>query len=141
MSMSEKLVQMSKDLAEKGIDPEQLGIVMYGQEQVFGEILDVTPDAGRSVRVKNPKRFLRLQRVEPNNFRVEFILIDFDLMTVGVADIVPQVMFMLKNCDEETRVRYYGMYLGFFEQKKLASAARAGIVVAGAGDGVRSSLK
>jgi hypothetical protein len=126
---SSMLDQIKDDLTKAGVEVDKLGVVMVGNEQIYGEIIDVKMEPMHSVRVRNPKRMLRLQQVQPGNFRVDFIVIDLDLITHGTVVLFPQGIYFLSELDADSQGRMMALYVNYFENKKRANAAAAGIVV------------
>jgi hypothetical protein len=116
-------------LTEKGVETQRLGVFGVIGEQILGEAEECPDDDGWIV-IKNPKRIIRLQEMgEGGSFRINFILIEWDLIVGGEIHARPEYHYSLKNLNEESQLRYLGLYAQYFEQKKMAAAARANIVI------------
>lgn len=136
MSKEEIALQQMKDkVTDEGhVNVDALMVVMMGQEQVLGECIGTTIEGQLEITLKNPKRFLRLQQVQPGNFRIDFLIIDLDHMSSGKATFFPSGFYYLKDMDTLSQLRMLLLYATYLENKKVARAAQAGIKLAGPGD-------
>lgn len=120
---------MKSIIQDANVDVEKLGVVMWASEQLFGEVIERKFEPYHHVVMKDPKRILRLQQVQPGNFRVDFILVDLDLMESGRVELQPMGFYLVRDLDEDSQHRMLGLYLSYLENKQRSKAAEAGIVI------------
>jgi hypothetical protein len=121
--------EMKAKLREAGIEVETLVVAGVGTEQVMGEAEAAYDPAQIWFHIKNPRRLIRLQQMAEGGFRVEFALIDWDLMVGGRMSCQPSFFFRLGDLDAESQERYMGLYLGYLEHKKMERLAKSNIVI------------
>lgn len=134
------LALLKEDLTKHGVEVDKLGVVMMGKELIYGEIQEVRLQPHTAL-VKNPRRMIRLEQIQSGNFRVDFLLIDFDLISGGTIAVVPEGLYFLSELDDESQGRMLALYRGYLENKKRAKAAEAGIVIPENNKPVRLQLK
>jgi hypothetical protein len=114
-----ELERLHKVLTDEGVNVNTLMLVMIGDEQLLGEEgLSEVLGSSLTFRLKNPKRLLRLQRLEGDNFSVKFILIDLDLIDEGSITVVPQAYYRLRDLSEVSRVHMLALYETLLSNKK-----------------------
>jgi hypothetical protein len=137
---SDKLQQLHDELAKHGYVFETLGIVGTGFEQFFGEIVITTDPYALAktdaltmgfVKVRNPKRLMRIERVHPGTgqIAVEIRFSDVDFVNKGLIEVRPVMGFYLDWLDEESQVRYCEGLRNYLDAKRLAQAKASGIVI------------
>jgi hypothetical protein len=119
------------DLTKNGVDPEKLCVLTCATEQYFGELVEYVDDGVAPVRVKlkDPRRILRLQKVEPGNLRIDILLLDIDLVSSGVITFWPVVFYKLSDVCEDSRLRMMALYARYFKEQEQKRAAAAGIIL------------
>ncbi len=120
-----KLEEMKSELRQQGVDVERLSIVTAVGDIIVGEVQRWSEDG--MVDLKNPRRLVRAQMMGPEGMTMKFQIIDWDLLVSGTISVHPQVFCSLKTTDEETQARYFTLYLGYLEGKKLSRAQAAGL--------------
>jgi hypothetical protein len=132
-----KLIQLKKDLDEKGVDVDSLHMFFLpGGDVMMGEVM--TPEVKSntfpiSLAVKSPKRIIRSQfRGENGQLGISFGMGDYDLLAPGsIMHIVPNSWVRLSEQPPEVQEQYIGLYLEHLKQRMLASAMQAGIALPG----------
>jgi len=144
--MSETMMQnIIDDLTKNGVEVEKLCVLTCATEQYLGELVSFNDNDASPVRVvlKNPRRILRLQKVEPGNLRIDILLLEFDLVSAGEVVFWPVVFYRFTDVSEESKLRMLSIYARFFKEQEQKRAAAAGIVIPqmelppGIGSGIR----
>jgi hypothetical protein len=136
-SLTTKLKQLEANLREKGVDVASLAVVsVNGTEQVIGEVDRhlVPRDAhlvGFRLTVKNPKRFLRLQRVANGGIVTDFIIGDMDMISGGYLEIIPAFGYRLSDLNEESQTEMLSLYTEYIDRRNANRAAESGLVLPG----------
>lgn len=125
----EELGQVRELLRQKGIEPDSLVLLKVHDETIIGETVDEVPMAqlvGTPLRIKNPRRVLRIQRTNGENYSVNFNIIDYDMMEEGYAIVSSAMTILLKLCCDETQYRYLGMLFSSLQHKERAKEISRG---------------
>lgn len=126
----DELEKVEARLREKGVEPGSLVVFRVLEDHIVGETVEalkLEEMVLKPVLVRNPRRLLRLQRIDGDNFNVNFTFIDYDLVETGVIALVAQVAMLLKALDEETRLKFCIMLDGFLDKReKLKEMIRNG---------------
>jgi hypothetical protein len=120
-----------EDLVKNDVDPEKLCVLTCATEQYVGELVEYVDDGAAPVRVKlkNPRRVLRLQKVEPGNLRIDILLLDIDLISSGEITFWPVVFYKLTDVSPESRLRMMALYARYFKEQEQKRAKEAGIIL------------
>lgn len=113
------------------VDPDNLAVVQVANDSIIGE-LHATVDDIRELKpvvLTNPKRFVRVQRMDPNGgLNVEYAIIDFDAMTKGGQITVrPILVYWVDQAGPDGQLTMLKMLLGYFDASRKRRAAAAGI--------------
>lgn len=126
----EELEKVEERLRQKRVEPGALVVFRVLDDHIVAETVEelkLGDMVGKAVVVRNPRRLLRLQRIDGENFSVNFTFIDYDLVETGVISLVPQVAMLLKALDEETRLKFCVMLDAFLDKReKLKEMAKNG---------------
>ena len=125
-----KLEELTKALEKEGVDVGSLTVCMMGDEQFLGSVHETQHrEGGVYVKVRDPKRIIRIQQIHEGNLRIEFTLVDLDYIEKGEVEVYATAFYRLEEQSLMTRLRMYVLYLQYFESKKMMRAAAAGIQV------------
>lgn len=126
-----KSMKMSRELEEEllnKLNPHTLVIVHAGADQIIGELLSVHSDGGMDI--KNPRRILRLQQVEPSGAVVFGLMIaDFDFIAEGTLTAYPDVKYHVREQSESSKISIYSALIDYFDRKVENQAQDAGLVL------------
>lgn len=129
---SARLTAFRKELEDQGVNHGCLAIFNFCTgEQIFGEVGNVETHTlcGVPILVKNPKRFIRIQRAERDGgISIEFLVADLDMIEEGAVVLQAPLAYWIDYLSCPSQERYLGTYLMHLEQKKLMRAAASGIV-------------
>lgn len=130
-----ELEALQNELKEKGVDTERLAILMLGGEQILGEVQEVMPLGtlvGGLLRVKNPKRYMRLQRMTPDGsaMAVDVFVGGLDLIDDDGSEIqlLPVGGYWLKSLGPSSQRELMNTLLMFFKHKLMARVKKAGLI-------------
>jgi hypothetical protein len=134
------LEQLTATLREKGVEVERLAVLSVGSDQIIGEIdyAESKQLTGRSVLVKNPKRLIRLQRMEGQSLSIDFLIGDLDFVSSGAVQVSPVYSYRINDINEESQTAMLGLLVMYFENRARNRAQAAGIQLPGP---TRSLLK
>lgn len=126
------IVDLKAALKSEGIiNPDNLVVVQVANDSIIGELNSPNTDATefKPISLKNPKRFVRVQRMAPEGgLNVEYAIIDFDAMTNGGQVIVrPILLYWLDDAGFDGQLTLLKMLLGYFDSARKRRAAAAGI--------------
>lgn len=121
----------------KGIcDYDQLAVLMIGgAEQLVGEVEDGTHNdfVGKRVVLKNPKRYMRLQKVAQNGSSVS---IDYFIGSLDGVEhdgsklqVIPVAGYWIKELGPFSQVNFLKILVGFFNHQKINKAMAAGLAL------------
>lgn len=120
---------MKSELRQKHVDSHRLIHAIIPGDNVVGELQGWD---GEFLKLKNPKRLAKSQGVIPGKGAVISIsLIDWDMVDEGIINLKPIAYFLIRDMNEATQKRYFGIYLGHLQDKIIQSAKNAGIEIAG----------
>ena len=124
------LEQMKTELREKRVDPSRLTHVVVPGDNLVGELVGWEAEF---MKIKNPKRLVKQQNMVPGKgLMVSISMVDWDLVEEGVIHVHPITYVPIRDMNAETQRRYYGIYLGYLDDKVIQRARAAGIEIAGA---------
>jgi len=123
-----KLKALKETLSAQGVNVETLGIVTVEGESIYGECEWKTD---KEVIVTNPKRLVRLQRMEQNGLSVQFGLVNYDLMMRGglITVVSPTIIISIEKLNEESQIAYLGLYMEHLNKEIMHKAVEAGLVI------------
>jgi hypothetical protein len=114
----EVLAQVHAKLREKGVSPERLVSINIGDEDtIIGEAPGANALVGGRVCITNPKRMIRFQNAEGENFSVRFAVVDFDVVETGMIEVVGRIGYWFGGVDTVAQIRLCNMYLGYLEMR------------------------
>jgi hypothetical protein len=126
------IADLKEALKREGVtDPDNLAVIQMANDSILGEV-SATVDAVINldpVTVSNPKRFVRVQRMDPNGgLNVEYAIIDFDAMlSGGQATVRPILFYWVSEAGPDGELTMLKMLLGYFDASRKRRAAAAGI--------------
>src|SRR6267154_1273409 len=134
-----ELDELKKELKEKGIDTEKLAVLMIGGEQILGEVVhedrDIMTDdrlVGNLVRLKNPKRYMRLQRMTQDGsaMSVDVFVGGLDLIEDDGSEIQVHALggYWLRKLGLNSQRELMKTLVMFFKHRTMARAAKAGLI-------------
>lgn len=124
-AMSESLIAFMED---KKINLNNLVIAYAGPDVIFGERESTEYDKG-FVRIKNPKRILKISQVSPaGTFSVEYVMIDWDFGSVENIEVKPHALLNLRSAHHETINEVLSLWMAYEERKVQIRAQDAGII-------------
>jgi hypothetical protein len=123
---------MEKELEDKGVCTNLLGVVAVGGEHILGEIVESSLCTTELfdkefLHIKNPKRFVRMQFQRNGAIMVDFLVGDLDLMDSGSIVVKPTLAYALIDQSDNTKYEFYKLYLNYLERRSQARAAEAGL--------------
>lgn len=138
--MSE-MKMFEEKLARAGIETKDLCVLHAGTDVVVGEVPDLRGQlVGRTLVVKNPRRFLTIRQQTPRGLSVNSMIGPLETIEGGSVEIIPHMGFKVEEASEETRTLIYGLYCDFLGILAQNRAEEAGIIVPPAGGKVPGSI-
>jgi hypothetical protein len=126
------IADLKAALKREGVtDPDKLVVVQVANDSIIGELHSEDSNAieFEPIAIKEPKRFVRIQRMAPEGgLNVEYAIIDFDAMTTGGQIIVrPILLYWVDDAGPDGQLTMLKMLLGYFDAARKRRAAAAGI--------------
>jgi hypothetical protein len=128
---------LKEALKKEGVeDPDSLVVVQIANDSLIGEAVSMQDhDADQAMLdlsplyLRAPKRFVRIQRMDPNGgLNVEYAIIDFDVMqSGGQVRVRPLSAYWFAEAGAEGQTILLKMMLGYFDNSRKRRAAAAGI--------------
>lgn len=127
----EDVQKLVEELRNKGVSADHLAVLnITGSEQVIGEVLKLstgTPLAGQVVRLKNPKRFIRIQSMQGGGLAIQFMIGDLDYISKGEISVVAPIGYWVVEQDFEAQREYFGTMLQYFDRRMKNRAVESGL--------------
>lgn len=128
ISTEEKIAQGHKVLDVFKIDPKRLAVLAVGGEQIVGEIVNVFHSedlagsslVGRPILMRNPKRLIRLQKMDQRSgaLTIEFLLGDYDFIEEGVVEVQTSFGYWLEDISPQSQVGLLSLFVDFMNRRK-----------------------
>jgi hypothetical protein len=129
-----------KEELKKFYDTERLAVFMIGGEQIIGEVVGIGSDnpsqnmiVGVPVQIRNPKRYMRLQKV---NQQGTAVAVDFFVGALdgvehdgSVMQILAMAAYWIHELALPSQITFLKILDGFFKQKMIAKAMGAGLAL------------
>lgn len=128
--------QLKKELLERGkINADELVMIIAGNEQIIAEWKDTENnlkvlEMSRAMKVKNPKRFLRIQQMDQRSGAIitNFVVMDYDFIEGGELLVYPMAWSTFGMMDKASQENLLKIMLNMTENKARERAAEAGII-------------
>lgn len=139
-------VEQLKESVKKYYDFERLAVLMIGGgEQLVGEVdgigdlgsekQDPSMIVGIPVLIKNPKRYMRLQKV---NQQGTAVTVDYFIGALdgidhdgSVMQVVSMAAYWVRHLGIPSQINFLKILDGFFKQKMIAKAMASGLALPG----------
>lgn len=123
-------IEYEKKLEAAGISTKDLCVLHAGVDVIVGEVPDLKGQiVGRTLVVKNPRRFLTLRQQTPRGLSVNSMIGPLETIEGGFIEIIPHMGFKVEEASSETKELLYGLYCDFLGILAQNRAAEAGIVI------------
>jgi hypothetical protein len=125
---TEALEQVHKMLGDK-VDIKTLAVLGLGPaEQIIGEIIgEPSSLVIGSVKVKDPKRYLRIQQMTQEGLSISFMIGDLDMMDSGTVEARPNWGYYVKDMGTRGQTDLLRLYVDFLERRSVNRAKEAGL--------------
>lgn len=129
-----ELQRLEQLLRNHDMDPNKLWVfVLTGGEQILGTVCEEAYGspaiAGKSFAIKNPKRILRIQRMEKTGLTIELGVVDFDFIEGGTMHVQAPAVYRVQDLSEPSKFHLYQLIRVYIEGRREASAAQAGLTL------------
>lgn len=126
------LNELTERLAARGVTVKNLAVFVLPGDQIIGEVdghirVPGSPELiGGVIKLRNPKRLLRLQQASQHGLQINFMIGDLDFMDTGFIEIQANVAYYIHWMNAESQIALLNLYYEFLNMK---SADKAGIAL------------
>lgn len=130
---TEALDQLKKQLREKRIKVEDLVVVSINAgETIIGELITSQSQGEEKtltgpLKVRNPKRIIRLQQMSQQGLSIQFMVGDLDMLESGTIQVRSNLGYLIEDISVESQTALLHLYRDFLDRKAENRAREAGL--------------
>jgi len=134
-------------LRDKGVKVEDLAVIgLSSTEQLIGELITSQSEGEEKtltgpLKLRNPKRFLRMQQMTEQGLAIQFMIGDLDMMDSGTVQVRGTFGYMLEDMGVEGQTSMLKLYLDMIQRKHMNRAREAGLHLPAGLQPTRSGLR